>query len=543
MSSPDLLHYHHDRADLRGVAWLLAVGGAVVLAIGLAFVGKGVAAPYDQVIVGTAIVAWLLALSVAIWRVRAASGRADTLAMDASGFSSKLFGRVDYAQITRCKIARDTKLWRWEFGAPALTLKLTDKRRLRFHLDARHYESDLLDYVAFVDTVTAAAGRTEAAPEVFGTARWFGAPVAATPTSRHPGVAPTPAAGHAPSTASSAAHERKSSDRVSRPRPAAATRGSHGADTDDTQGSVASRLSQANRHAGQRFREQMARNSKWAALGVVLLSLSYSIRACDMGWVKSTFAPGPFDNMAERAPAALDKSASMLQQAIAEKGPVYLWSNVAQDAAKPVLAPNVDMHNVGIDTLDMMNTAGRISRFIVDGEAEGYRMGIQHDDTLTLSNYSKIALTPVAGEHMLFFFLLPPEGVDVEKLTGRKMPDITWRVRYRDVADIPEQMEQANISLPMSLVTRWLQMTPPPRLMVAGAHYYGMTEADFEAAVDVIKQDLERRDIDTTAFDTQRFANGTVRKTPADGATDAQSRQTSSTNASSRAQEAIHDSP
>ncbi|MES1952155.1 hypothetical protein S4A8_14924 [Salinisphaera sp. S4-8] len=534
MSSPDLLHYHHDRADLRGVAWLLGLGGAVVLAIGLALVGQRVAAPYDQLIAAIAIVIWLAALGVAIWRVRAASGRADTLALDASGFSSKLFGRVNYAQITRCKIARDTKLWRWEYGAPALILKLTDKRRLRFHLDARHYESDLLDYVAFVDTVSAAAGSHEPAPAVFGSARWFGESVAATPASRHPGAAPAPAAQREPSAGSSAARERTPPDRVTRPRPATAARAEASPNADEGDGSVASRLSQANRQAGQRFREQMKRNSKWAALGMVLLSLSYTIRACDMGWVKSTFAPGPFDNMAERAPAALDKSASMLQQAIADKGPVYLWSNVAGDAAKPVLAPNVDMQNVGIDTLDMMNTAGRISRFIVDGEAEGYRMGVQHDDTLTLSDYSKISLRPVAGEHRLFFFLLPPEGVDVEKLTGRKMPDITWRVRYRDVADIPEQMAQASTRLPMSLVTRWLQMTPPPRLMVAGAHYYGMTEADFEAAVDVIKQDFERHDIDTTAFATRRFANGTTRKTPVN---DQATADRTSANAASAVQE------
>ncbi|MBS63321.1 MAG: hypothetical protein CMN27_10270 [Salinisphaera sp.] len=530
------MYYHHDRADLRGGAWLVGIGGLALLAIMLPIVHESASEQAPLITGAIAIALWLALVAVLGWQARIARGRADTITIDATGFVSQLFGRVDFADITSHAVGRDTKPWRWECNAPALRLTLADRRRLRFHLDARHYHEDLLDYVAFVDTVRARvqnAPSSAAHADVLGRARLFGdtptepvrpaAPAAAAPAEK------TPSRDDRRARRAASNPSPSSVERVRRPRRQPATHDAQPDTRDDDTGTAAHRMSQANRRADQRFRQQMARHGKWAALAMVLLPLSYAIRTCDMSAIK----PGPFDGMAEQAPQALENSRSLLQTAIAEKGPVYLWSNAQDQTIKPVLAPNVQARDIGIDTLDMMNTAGDLMSFVINDEAEGYRMGIQHDGTLALSSYSKISLRPVEGERTLFFFVLAPAGVDVESQTGHAMPDISWRVSYRNADDLPQRIEQADKPLPMSLITRWMQMTPPPRIMVAAARYHGMTDADFDTAVAQLTADFERRGIDTSGFETRRFDTGIVRAPEhdsssagdADTATDPQQRE------------------
>ncbi len=522
MSSPDVLHYHHDRADLQGMAWLVGIGGLAVLGVVLPILHKFVPGQPSLIVGGIAVLVWFALVLGLGWRARQAAARPETVAFDTGGFTSRLFGRVDFADIKRTTVGYDTKLWRWEIAAPSLTLTLADRRRLHCHLDARHYRTDLLDYMAFVDTVRARVAHepsSDAHPDVFGCARVFGD----TPTESAP-----PSTAAATGSAASARHvtgdrrERRASSNAAsgstsaspdrarrvRRRPQTPTGDDRASARNATQGSAASRMSRANQGAEQRFRQQMKRHGKWAALAMVLLPLSYMIRTCDMSAIK----PGPLDGMAERAPEALETSRSLLQTAIAQTGPVYLWSNTPADAVKPVLAPNIKTRAIGIDTLDTMNTAGDLMDFVINDEAEGYRMGIQHDGTLALSDYSKISLRPVDGERMLFFFVLPPEGADVQSQTGRALPDISWRVAYRHADDIANQIDQADKRLPMTLVTRWMQMTPPPRVMIAAAAYHGMTDTDFDAAIAQVKADFERRGIDTSGFETQRFEAGTVRQ-------------------------------
>lgn len=509
MSSPDILYYHHDRVDLRGVAWLVAMVGLAVLAIALPIIDKHTSEPATLTTGAIAVAIWLTVLAVCGWRIRRARGRADTITIDGSGFVSRLFGRVDFADIESHAVGRDVGLLRWERSAPSLQLTLADQRRLRFHLDARHYCEDLLDYVAFVDTVRARiqALSDEASPPplVLGCAGVF----ADSPAARQQVTKAATSTGDTATRADVSqepAPQATSNDTVSH-RPDRASDDQTTA-RDDARGATAGLMSRANQQADRQFRHQMTRHSKWAALAMMLLPLTYAIRSCDMNGLRS----GPLDDVAERAPAALEQSRSLLQSAVAEKGPVYLWSNTQDGAVKPVLVPNIKIHGIGIDSLDTMNTAGKVLDFIINDEAEGYRMGIQHDAALSVSRYSKISLRPVQGEQTLFFFLLPPRGVDAESRTGRALPDISWRVSYRNVDDIPEQVDLANQRLPMTLIARWSQMTPPPRLMVMASRYHGMTDAAFDAAVTQVKADFERRGIDTSNFETRRFDTGTVRQ-------------------------------
>ncbi|SEG67406.1 hypothetical protein [Marinobacterium lutimaris] len=509
MSSPDILYYHHDRVDLRGVAWLVAIVGLAVLAIALPIIHKHTSEPATLTIGVIAVAIWLTVLAVYGWHIRRARGRADTITIDGSGFVSHLFGRVDFSDIESHAVGRDVGLFRWERSAPSLRLTLADQRRLCFHLDARHYCEDLLDYVAFVDTVRARikvlSDGASPAPLVLGCAVVF----ADSPADRQ----------HAAKAATSEGDTVTHADVDQEPVPQASfndtvsqrpDRASDDQTTarDDAQGATAGLMSRANQQADRRFKHQMTRHSKWAALAMMLLPLSYAIRSCDMSGLKS----GPLDDVAEHAPAAFERSRNLIQRAVAEKGPVYLWSNTQEGTVKPVLVPNIKIHGIGIDSLDTMNTAGKVLDFIVNDEAEGYRMGVQHDATLSLSRYSKISLRPVEGEKILFFFLVPPKGVDTESRTGRALPDISWRVSYRNINNISQQIDLADRRLPMTLIARWSQMTPAPRIMVAASRYHGMTDAAFDAAVTQVKADFERRGIDTSNFETRRFDTGTVRQ-------------------------------
>ncbi|RJS93605.1 hypothetical protein D3260_07975 [Salinisphaera sp. Q1T1-3] len=494
-----MLEYRHDRADLRGLAWLICLGGLAGLAIVLPIVHKHVPDRAAAITASVAGLVWLASWGVVAWQARRVRGRTETIVFDDTGFTSRLFGRIDFADVTAYQVGCDTKLWRWEIQAPSVTLRLADRQRLHFHLDARHHVTDLLDYVAFVEELRAClddASYVATSAGALGCARVFGDAV--------PEARPSPAR---PTTATRARSSRR--------------RSSPGAASDEAAAqarqSAAGRLSRANRDAAGRFRAQMQRNSKWVVLAGVLLPLTYMIRVCDPSAIKSVIAPSPLHDLSKRAPAELDRNAVRLRRAIVEKGPVYLWSNTDQDTVKPLLVPNIRFGQSGFDSLDTMSAAGRILSFLINDEVEGYRMGVQHDDTLTPSRYTEISLRPVAGEKTLFFFLLPPAGYKPSGANARAMPDITWRVQYRDVGEIPERIDQASMQLPMPLIARWMQHKPAPRLMVAAARYHHMTDADFAAAVAEVKQDFARRGIDTSAFHTRRFANGAVRQ-GADGA-------------------------
>ncbi|WP_423822923.1 hypothetical protein V5738_02985 [Salinisphaera sp. SPP-AMP-43] len=517
MTPPGQLRYHHDRADLRGIAVLVWVCGLILLAISLPIVYNQASPSSALISTGVAIAIWLLAAAVYTYRAGAARGQEEVVRFDDSGFDSRLFGRVAFTDIQDYKTGRDTRLWRWECNAPSLQLALADRRRLRFHLDARHYRQDLLDFVAFIEAALAGANNESPARQALpGQDGLFGeAPVA--PARNHPATAPR----HT-DTADSPARSRPASasqDAGSRRRPngaaAADARPEHDRDT-----AAAGRMSRANRDADRRFRQQMVKHRKWIALAAVLLPLSYAIRACDPGTIQSMIAPGPLDDIQQHAPEALDRTTGRLQRAIAEKGPVYRWGNVDSEPLKPVLAPNINARNIGIDMLDMINTAGDIQRFLTHGEAEGYRMGLQHDGTVTLASYSKISQRPLPGEHTLYFFLLPPQSAPGQKPAqdqdrsgqGRPSaaPEISWRIRYQDTDDIAAKLDQFNGRLPMPIIARWLQMTPQPRLVVTSSRYHGMTSQNFTAAVEAIKADFEDRGIDTTGFESQRFDDGTV---------------------------------
>ena len=506
MTSPGLLTYHHDRADLRGMSVLTFVGGLVLLAIALPIVHNMASGLTALGVAGVAVAAWLLSWGICGYRARAARGREDVVRFGDAGFESRLFGPIAFSDVRSYSTGRDARLFYWEVSAPSLTLRLADGRRLRFHLDARHYRQDLQDYVAFIDTACARLrGENPAATAgtLPGAAALFGETVSAAPTERPDRASystratPPKPADSSPDTTP---HKHRNRGATARDE---STRG-------DRRASAASTRSRANRSADRRFREQMVRHRKWAVLAIVLLPLSYSIRACDSGPIKSMIAPSPFEDMKEYAPKALERSTSLLQHAVAEQGPVYMWGPAADDRQlKPLLAPNVNARQIGIDMLDTMNTAGSIRDFLMGGEAEGYRMGLQHDDTATLSSYSQISLRPVDGERTLSFFLLPaPEASNSERPS--KLPQVHWRIRYRQVADIPDKLDEFNGQLPMPIITRWLKMTPRPSLVVTASRYQGMTDDEFRAAIEAVTRDFQRRGIDTDDFEIQRFENGTV---------------------------------
>ncbi|MES1924859.1 hypothetical protein [Salinisphaera sp. T31B1] len=506
MTSPGHLTYHHDRADLRGAAVLAFFGGLVLLAIALPILHHVVAGPVALGVGATAVAAWVLAWGVLGYRSRAARGREEVVRFDDTGFESRLFGRIAFADVRTHTTDCDSRLFRWEISAPSMTLRLADGRRLRFHLDSRYYQQDLQDYVAFIDAVQAGLqGEGAASASLPGAAALFGETANVAPADRPERVAHS----------AGATAPRQAEPAPAKARPTQPARSSRRATDDDKPGkrerrSAASTMSRANRDADRRFSQQMARHSKWVALAVVLLPLTYSMRACDSGPIKSMIAPNPFEGMKEEAPKALERSAGVLQLAVAEQGPVYMWGPADSDRRfKPLLAPNIKTRQSGIDMLDTMNTAGSITDFIVGGEAEGYRMGLQHDDTATLTSYSQISLRPVDGEYTLAFFVLPPPEADDAARPGG-LPQMHWRIRYREVADISAKLDEFNGGLPMPIITRWLKMTPRPTLVVTASRYQGMTDEAFEAAIEAVKADFARRGIETNGFEIQRFDDGTV---------------------------------
>ncbi|MES1956376.1 hypothetical protein [Salinisphaera hydrothermalis] len=504
MTPPGVLHYHHDRCDLRGAAVLAFLGGLVLLGIVLPVVHGAISNDVALMAMAAAVVLWLGVWGAYGRRARAARGREETVHFDDTGFESRLFGRVAFADVQQHATGRDMGLWRWEVSAPSLTLKLANRPRLHFHLDERHYRDDLLDYVAFIEATLAGIESKRHNATLPGRALLFDGP----DTARDPAMA-TARTAREPATEATtrdveAAGTRRRRARAARKNNAPADRASA------RQSSSAADLSRANTAARRRLREQLKKNSKWIALAGILLPLSYSIRACDPGWIKSIVDPSPFQGMAERAPVVLKQTTNQLQRAVAQKGPVYAWTHADNADLKPVLAPNINARHIGSKMLDMMSTANSITEFLINGEAEGYRMGVQHDGTLTLAPYSAISLQPMPGEHTLSFFLLAPKGVTAKDLGGRTPPQLSWRVRYRDAADIPDQLRQLTGQLPMPIIARWLKMTPAPRLVVAASRYQGMTDKDFQAAIDVVTQDLKRRGIDTDSFEIHRFADGTV---------------------------------
>ena len=530
MTPPGLLTYHHDRADLRGATMLAFFGGIVLLAIALPIVHHLAPGPLALGVGTTAVVAWVLAWGILGYRTRAARGREEVVRFDDTGFESRLFGRIAFAAVRTHTAGRDSRLLRWEVTAPSLTLRLAGGRRIHFHLDSRHYRHDLQDYVAFIDTARAGLHGerlTESTQLLPGHAALFGE-TADPPRPDRPARV-SHAAGSA---ASRRADPAPTQTRRARPSRRAAADDNHG---ESERRAAASTMSRANRTADRRFSRQMARHSKWAALAVVLLPLTYSIRACDSGPIQSMVAPNPFENMKEEAPKALERSSSVLQTAVAEQGPVYMWGPADNDRQlKPLLAPNIKTRQSGIDMLDTMNAAGSITDFIVGGEAEGYRMGLQHDDTATLTSYSQISLRPVDDERTLSFFLLPAPDASNSDRAGQ-LPDVHWRIRYRQVADIPDKLDEFNGRLPMPIITRWLKMTPRPSLVITASRYQGMTDDEFQAAIEAVKQDLARRGIDTNDFEIQRFEDGTVENAGPDRRPESPARDnTAATGASDR---------
>lgn len=503
MTSTGPLHYHHDRADWRGTAILTFWAGLVALGIALPIVYKTASQTATLICAGIGGLVWLAVAGFYAYRARAACGRTEIVHVDDTGFDSRLYGRVAFGDVRHYRAGHDSGLLRWEISAPSLSLRLANGRRLAFHLDARHYHDDLLDYLAFVEAVLAhlpgEQGRLAATlpgrAALFGEKPTRASPAADDDTNR---------------SLDTVAAASRSSNRRRRRRTLSAGRVDD-TPTDKMPRDSASQLSRANEAASQRFRTQMARHRKWMVLAGAAIPLSFGIRACDLGWIK----PGPLDGAAERAPVVLEYTTNRLQRAVAEEGPVYLWHRPSGDPLKPVLAPNINSRQIGNDILDMMSTASGITDFLAGDAAEGYRMALQHNDGITVSRYSAISLRPVAGEHTLSFFLLPPPGLAAQDSNGPGVPNINWRIRYRQTSDIPAQLDEGSPRLPMSLMTRWLKMTPAPRLVVAASRYHGMTAADFKAAIDIVADDLADRGIDTSGFVIQRFTDGTVNQTGA----------------------------
>lgn len=499
MKPPIILQYHHVRADLSGMAVVIACVGLALLAIVLPVLNVALSEEWIRWIEAVAIGAWLVSVLFYWWLGRRVRGQEEMVELDHTGFDSRLFGRIDFSDITRHAEGRDVSLRRKGATAPSLCLRLKSGRRLHFHLDNRYYAEDLLDYLAFIEAVL--AGVRGQAQNYFeaglpGKQQLFGAK-----TKHAPSLLPRDFVRYMAPNGSTKAKQKPS---------AMQTPGKGTARQDQNMPSVARQLGEANRQAGVRFKQHLARDHKLYSVAMVLLSLAYLVRACGPE-IKSVIAPDPFTRMQQQAPQALERSSSRLQHAVAQKGPVYLWGRDIGSNIKPVLIPNVSTrHQIGITSIDTMNIAGDISRFLRNGEVEGYRIGLRHDGKLTLVNVSNISMQPIPGEKALFFFMLMPEGQARKDAKKSLMSDSAWRIRYHNISDLPARIRQGEIGLPMMLVEHWLKMTPSPRLMVASSEYHGMSDEEFAQVVQVLETSFRQQGVDISHFSTRRFKDGSA---------------------------------
>ncbi|WP_110685431.1 hypothetical protein [Salinicola aestuarinus] len=505
MNPPSTFYYHHDRADLRGVALITAVLGLAVVSVLLplltTYLPSSLGLPASVML----IVLWLGVIGVYGARARRAKGRQEKITIDDTGFDSRLYGRIAFDNVERHRQGRDSRLWRFEVSAPSLMLVLTDRRRVHFHLDSRHYTAELLDYLGCLEAILVGLGQRSVAQE--GTFPSRSAIYAETLASAHP--AGTMSRGlDTPSMAQvTVPNETARVESKDEPRPGRATDNSTGRDDD------VSRMSKANRAADKRATQWFVKHRKWQVIAALLLSLSYFIRACGPE-IKSTFTPNPLEGMQETSVHSIDLAVSRLERAIAGKGPVYLWGEPGDASVKPVLLPNVTQGAaLGIDTLDRLNTASDIRKFLDDGEVEGYQLGLAHGGEWALPRTSRISTAPVEGEYTLSFFLLMPEGV--AKTSQAPMDSSAWQLHYRNLDELAERLrdgqgQQTSVRLPAAIVARWLQMTPSPRLYVAASAYQGMSDADFAQATRVVARYYREQGVDVADFERRRFETGSV---------------------------------
>ncbi|WP_110685428.1 hypothetical protein [Salinicola aestuarinus] len=497
MSVSDPLEFHLDRADLRGWALLVFVVGLAALYVGLSVTYRRVPSEGWWGCGIVAIVVLLGAVGVFWQRARRGLGLAEHITVDADGFRSRLHGRIPFDEITGYRKARDIAPFRWEHNAPSLVLTLTDGRRLRYHLDRRHYAEDILDYVGFVDAaVLAANGQVALLAETppLGRRQLFGA-------------SSTAAATEAASSLDDTDIDTSIQDRAGGKRQAPlASRAGPAQD-------AATRLGAANSAAVQRSTAKKDHQRKilsYVVLGLFALLVIVRLFGSE---IRSVVNPSPFDGMQEKAPAAFELSKHRLARAIAEKGPVFLWGRSAPVAVRPVLLPNVTVYSgIGMPALDLMSAAGRISDFLLGGEAEGYRVGLRHGELIEQTPRTRVSQAPVEGERTLYLYLMASDALEPEA-SARSMRTLSWRVNYRDIATLPERIEeslQARPTLPQAMIEQWLTMTPSPYLFVTASAYHGMTDVEFNAVTQALAGYFAARGMDTAPFATQRFDSGVV---------------------------------
>ncbi|WP_110668846.1 hypothetical protein [Salinicola halophilus] len=509
MSVSDPLEFHLDRTDLRGLALLVFVIGLGLVYIALSVTYRRVPAEgwWGCGIVATVVL--LGAVGVFWQRARRGRGLAEHITVDADGFHSRLHGRIPFEAITGYRKARDIAPLRWEHNAPSLVLTLTDGRQLRYHLDRRHYAEDILDYVGFVDAAVLAANGQAALVQrepPLGRQRLFDAsPASAAET--------TPSlVGTDTDTQTRASGERRSSSASTAAganRSRSDARASSSAQTDD----AATRLGAANGAAVQRSTAQKAHQRKilsYVVLGLLALLVIVRLFGSE---IRSVVNPSPFDGMKEKAPAAFELSKHRLARAIAAKGPVFLWGRPAPVAVQPVLLPNVTVHSgIGMPALDLMSAAGRISDFLLGGEAEGYRVALRYGEALARTPRTRVSQASVEGEGALYFYLIASDALE-SGASARPMRTRSWRVNYRDIETLPERIEeslQARPTLSLAMAEQWLTMTPSPYLFVTASAYHGMTEAQFDAVTQALAKYFAARGVDTASFATQRFDSGVI---------------------------------
>ncbi|GEN24992.1 hypothetical protein HCU01_29410 [Halomonas cupida] len=477
--------------------------GLVVLSIAIPVInGSSLPASWHWPLKLAAISLWLTALFTYWWRERRSRGANEVVELDQSGFNSRLFGRVEFSDIVSHTEGRDRSLRRGEITAPSLRLRLTGGRQLSFHLDSRHYAEDLLDYLAFNAAVLAGVrGQIQSFFSDGLPSRQALFSAGSKVTSSSLSIAQRPVfdevAGklHQPPSRTRSPARSQSPEQTTDPRPQLGA-------------SVARRLGEANRQAEGRRHQQLIRNSKFASWGIALLSLSYLIRACGPE-IKAVIDPGPFASIQQQAPQAFERSANSLQRTVAQRGPLYLWGAGIDGNIKPLLMPNITFNtSIGVAAIDTMNASGAISRFLRNGEAEGYRIGLLHNDQLDVVKPTRVSMQPIPGEKVLFFFLLSPEALSPGGVSNVPRQVLAWHISYHDSTELPDRIAQGNGKLPMAIIDRSLQMTPPPRLVVATSEYHGVSSDEFNRVVQALETYYRQQGVTVSRFSTRQFEDG-----------------------------------
>ncbi len=389
--------------------------------------------------------------------IKANKNKVEVIEFFEGGFHSKQFGEIRFQDIADYRVFSGFTRINMDKPAPSMKIRLKNGRKIRFDLNIREYNKEIHTYLAFIDAFVIAMAPEKESDSI---TEHFGA----SSSSKFDGKT----------------HHQKAEDQKRNYEEASEN------------------LQKAKKRTGRKIAIPVS-----LAVGILIFA-----RTC-IPDIAEKFKDRPIRDMRQYTNQRFDTQKNRIREVMKGKGSVFLFTN--DSTARAQLYPNLptdsNNYNTGILMFQKANFADKVEKFLQHEDSLGYSTMVVLPQTQFIQS-ARFGLPEGEDYNYLYFTVydsqnqLPKRTTTVTPNTQQKMR-ISWGVAYKESDSLPARINNAFPSLKQ--FGKIFDTVKGFKLYVTAAKCNGMTQAEFEQAVKVIKEILTKNKVDMSKFKTENF--------------------------------------